>query len=160
MDLPSPLFEQRALLAASIYGQRNDVPAAIAALAPLNSAAADEARAAVWEQANDWPAAEQALSAYVARTVPETGDLDDTQRRSLLRLATAAARADDAPALAALRAREEPRIGSGPLADMFRLLTADPVRSTADLPRSKREVGLARAVPDGLKAFQPATATR
>jgi len=43
---------------------------------------------------------------------------------------------------------------------MFRLLTADPVRGTGDLARAKREVGLARALPEGLKAFQPATATR
>ena len=107
-----------------------------------------------------WPGAERALTAYVAKVVPETGDLDDSHRRALLRLATAAARAGDAEALAALRTREEGRIGTGPMADMFRLLTADPVRGTGDLARAKREVGLARALPEGLKAFQPATATR
>jgi hypothetical protein len=154
------LFETRALLAASAYGQRGDTKAAIAALAPLDSAGADEARATVQEQANDWPAAEQALTDYVAKSVPETGGLDDNHRRALLRLATAAARADDSAALAGLRAREEPRIGTGPLADMFRLLTAGPVRGTADLARAKREVGLARALPDGLNALQPATTTR
>jgi 2-methylcitrate dehydratase PrpD len=44
-------------------------------------------------------------------------------------LATAAARAGDDAALAALRQREGARMESGPLADMFRLLTADQVRS-------------------------------
>jgi len=159
-ELPPPLFETRALLAASAYSQKGDTRAAIAALSPLVSAAADESRAAVAEQAEDWPAAERALTAYVAKLVPGTGDLDDSHRRALLRLATAAARAGDAEALAALHTREEGRIGTGPLADMFRLLTADPVRGTGDLARAKREVGLARALPEGLKAFQPATATR
>jgi len=159
-ELPPPLFETRALLAASAYSQKGDTKAAIAALSPLTSAAADEQRATVAEQAEDWPGAERALTAYVAKVVPETGDLDDSHRRALLRLATAAARAGDAEALAALRTREEGRIGTGPMADMFRLLTADPVRGTGDLARAKREVGLARALPEGLKAFQPATATR
>jgi hypothetical protein len=159
-DLPPDLFEARALLVASIYAQRGDTKAAMAALAPLGSAAAEEARATVAEQANDWPAAEQALSRYVAQTLPADGELDDTQRQALLRLTTAAARANDSTALADLRAREEARIGSGPLADMFRLLTAGPVRGAADLARAKREVGLARAVPDGLQALKQATATR
>ena len=43
---------------------------------------------------------------------------------------------------------------SGPLADMFRLLTADPVRSTTDLKRSGQEATLARRLPGQLKALQ------
>ena len=37
-------------------------------------------------------------------------------------------------------------MGAGPLADMFRLLTADQVRSVADLKRSGQEAALARAL--------------
>ena len=44
---------------------------------------------------------------------------------------------------------------SGPLADMFRLLTADQVRGVADLKRSGQETALARALPGQLKALQP-----
>ena len=44
----------------------------------------------------------------------------------------------------------------GPLADMFRLLTADQVRSVADLKRSGQEATLARRVcRRQLKALQP-----
>ena len=118
-------------------------------------AAADEARATILERANDWPAAQRALTDYAAKTVPADGKLDDAQRRTLLRLATAAARAGDDAALTALRQREGARMGSGPLADMFRLLTADQVRSVADLKRSGQETALARALPGQLKALQP-----
>jgi hypothetical protein len=159
-DLPAPLFEQRALLAAAIYGKRHDTAAAMAALSPLSSAAADDARAQVQEQANDWPGVERALVAYVAKTVPETGDLTDDNRRALVRLASAASRAGDAATLAALRVREEGRIGTGPLADMFRLLTAEPVRGTSDLPRAKQEAGLVREVPAGLAAIKPDVISR
>ena len=80
--------------------------------------------------------------------------MDDAQRQTLLPLATAAARAGDEAALATLRQRESPRIESGPLADMFRLLTADPVRSSADLKRSGQEATLARALAGQLKGLQ------
>ena len=89
-----------------------------------------------------------------AKTRAADGKLDDAQRRILLRLATAAARAGDDAALTALRQREGARMGSGPLADMFRLLTADQVRSVADLKRSGQETALARALPGQLKALQ------
>jgi hypothetical protein len=68
---------------------------------------------------------------------------------------TAAARAGDEAALSAIRQREGQRMGSGPLADMFRLLTADPIRGVADLKRAGREAGLARDLPNQLKAVQP-----
>jgi hypothetical protein len=87
--------------------------------------------------------------------VPGEGKLDDAQRRTLLRLATAAARAGDTAALSELRRREGPRIGSGPLADMFRLLTADQISNVADLKRSAQETtALARDLPGQLKAAQ------
>jgi hypothetical protein len=44
----------------------------------------------------------------------------------------------------------------GPLGDMFRLLTADPVRNAGDLKRSGQEAALARELPVELKAVQPA----
>jgi hypothetical protein len=123
-------------------------------LEPVKTAAADEARATILERNNDWAGAERALTDYVTKTVPADGALDDTQRRNLLRLATAAARAGDDPALAGLRQHETARMGTGPLADMFRLLTADQVRSVADLKRSGQEATLARGLPAGLKALK------
>ena len=154
-DLPPDLVERRTLLLAEADAHRGNTDKALAALGSLNTAAADEARAGILERGNDWPAAEKALTDYSAKTVPAQGKLDDGQRRTLLRLATAAARAGDDVTLTALRQRETTRMETGPLADMFRLLTADQVRSVADLKRSGQEAVLARRLPDGLKALQP-----
>lgn len=82
------------------------------------------------------------------------GALQDSQRRTLLRLATAAARADDGSALATLRQQNAARMDTGPLADMFRLLTADPVRNIAELKRSAQETTLAHALPNQLQTLQ------
>jgi hypothetical protein len=153
-DLPAELVERRTLLLATADARRGDGEHALAVLGTLSSAAADEARATILERANDWPAAQRALADYAAKTVPAEGRLDDAQRRSLLRLATAAARAGDDAALTALRRREGARMETGPLADMFRLLTADQVRSAADLKRSGQEAALAHELPGQLKALQ------
>ncbi len=157
-ELPSGLIERRQLLYAGATARRGDYAAAMAAIADLDSAAAGLSRADIMEQAQDWPGAERALADYVAKAVPETGALTDPQRQALLRLATAAARAGDDTALSGMKVRDTARMGSGPLADMFRLLTADPILGTADLQRSRQEVGMARAVPAGLKALQPCAA--
>jgi hypothetical protein len=154
-DLPDELVERRTLILATAYARRGETERALAALAPLTSLAADQTRVTILERANDWPAAQRALTDYAAKTVPAEGELDDAQRQTLLRLATATARAGDTAALGTLRERAGARMGTGPLADMFRLLTADPVRSVADLPRSGQEAGLARQLPGDLKAVQP-----
>jgi hypothetical protein len=154
-DLPAALNEQRVLVRADAQARWGDVAGAISTLAGLGSAAADEARIDILEQAKDWLGADRALADYVAKTVPETGELNETARRSVLRLATAAARAGDEATLTSLRERQEARMGTGPLADMFRLLTADPVQGTGDLARAVREVGYARALPANLQAMRP-----
>ena len=154
-DLPQDLLERRTLLAAAAYARRGENDLALTALRKLDTPAAAEAQAAILERANDWPAAQHALADYAARTIPPDGALDASQRQTLLRLATAAARAGDAAALTALRQREMVRMGGGPLADMFRLLTADPVHSAADLKRSAQEAALARDLPAQLKALEP-----
>jgi hypothetical protein len=153
-DLPPDLAERRTLLLAAAHSRRGDTERALATLRTLNSAAADDARATIHERADDWAAAQLALTDYAAKTIPHDGKLDDGQRRTVLRQVTAAARAGDEAALTSIRQREGTRMGSGPLADMFRLLTADPIRGVADLKRAGREAGLARDLPNQLKAVQ------
>ena len=85
-------------------------------------------------------------------TLPDSGMLDEAQTRTVLRLATATARAGDTARLATLRQTYGPRIGAGALGDMFRLLTAEPISTTADIMRSQREMSLAASLPAGLKA--------
>jgi hypothetical protein len=153
-DAPADLVERRTLLLAAAHARLGDAVRALAVLAPLDTASADEARATILERANDWPAAEKALNTYAAKVVPAEGKLDDGQRRTMLRLATAAARAGDAATLTVLRQGTGTRMETGPLADMFRLLTADQIRSVGDLKRSGQEAVLARELPSQLKAVQ------
>jgi tetratricopeptide (TPR) repeat protein len=153
-DLPKDLADRRTVLLATAQARGGDTEHALSELQTVDSPAGDEARAAILERANNWPAAQKALASYAAKTVPPDGALDETQRRTLLRLATAAARAADDATLATLRQTDTARMGSGPVADMFRLLTADKVRSVSDLKRSGQEAALARALPAELKALQ------
>jgi hypothetical protein len=157
--LPAPLTEQRILLFAAASARTGERDKALAALSGLTSPAADEARATILEQARDWAGATTALAEQVRKTTPTDGALDEAQRRLLVRLASAAAQAGDETALAGLRAHEAGRIGSGPLADMFRVLIANPVHGVADLQRAARETALMRGLPQGLKALDPATRT-
>ncbi len=151
--LPTALAEQRAVLAARVQATQGHVPAALAALAAIGSAPADRAAATIAERAGDWPGAERALHAYVGRALPAAGGLDPAQQQVLLRLATATVRAGDAAGVAALRA-EQPRMGTGPLADMFRLLTGPAIRSVADLSRAGTEAALAGRLGSALKAVR------
>jgi hypothetical protein len=145
-DMADAVKERRALITARVEAQRGHTRSAVEALADSDTPDADEERAAILEQANDWPAARDALTTLAARVVPDSGTLDDKQLRIMLRLATAAARAGDDATLASLRDKLRTRLGSGPQADLFRLLTEAPVRGTADLGRARAEMGLARAI--------------
>ena len=159
-DLPPDLAEKRALLRADALAQTGNAPAAVALLQALGTPAATQARAAILEQAQDWAGAEQAWSDYTTKSLPETGVLDDGQARALLRLTTAAARAGDDAALANLRTRYGSRLASGAFADMFRLLTAEPVLGTGDLKRARQESILAQSLPANLKSLDGAAPSR
>ena len=150
-DMPEPVRERRAVITAQVDAKRGDVRGAIETLAGAKDAEADSARAAILEQAKDWPAARDALKALADRTIPPEGKLVEAQQRLLLRLATAAAHAGDDAALTSLRETMQPRFGAGASADMFRLLTAAPVRGVADLGRARAEMGLARSIAGGSK---------
>lgn len=152
-DLPAALAEKRLLLRANIMARAGDTAGATTALATLSSPAAIEARATILEQAQDWSGAEKAWSDYASTILPDAGPLDDRQATTLLRLTTAAARAGDEATLASLQGRFGGRLANGALADMFRLLTTEPVRGTGDLKRVRQEVSLAQSLPASLKAL-------
>ena len=80
--------------------------------------------------------------------------LGDPQRRLLLRQATLLALAGDDQALGALRELQASRMGEGPLAKAFALLTADPLRGLSDLPRLQRELQPFRNLPARLEALR------
>jgi hypothetical protein len=152
-DLPPAVEEERTILFARATAERGAIGPATAALAALGTAAADEARASLFERANDWPGAVAALASYAQKTVPADGPLAEVPARTLLRLASAAARAGDEALLGRLRDRELPRMPAGQIAEMFRVLTEGPVQGVADLPRAAQEAALARGVPAALKSL-------
>jgi hypothetical protein len=153
--LPADLAEQRALLRGNAMARRGDAAGGVAILAAFKTGPAAAARAQILENTNDWPGAAQAWSECVGLTVPDSsGPLDEAATRTILRLATATARAGDQTALAALRAKYADGIGTGPLGDMFRLLTEEPVRTSQDLGRSKQEMNFAVSLPASMKALQ------
>jgi hypothetical protein len=159
-NLPPELTEQRTILRAEVVARLGDPAAGAAMLVPFRTGRATEARAQILENASDWAGAEQAWSDCVGLTLPDSGTLDENQTRTMLRLATATARASDDAGLASLRVKYGSRIGPGPLGDMFRLLTAEPVTTTADIGRSQREISLAASLPSDLKALRAGTAQR
>jgi len=149
-DMDDAARQRRALITARVEAKRGNPGEAVATLSGNLTLEADEERAAILEHAQDWPAARDALVRLAARVVPDSGMLTDAQRKVVLRLATAAARADDDATLASLRDKLGARIGSGAQADMFRLLTAPPVRGTSDLPRVRADLGALRGVADDM----------
>jgi hypothetical protein len=147
--LPAPLVEQRTLALARARAAQGDLSGATAALQALGTPATDDLRATLLSQASDWPGSLAALSDLAAKTVPADGPLSDGMQDTVLRQATSAAQAHDAALLADLSRRYGPRL-AGPRADLFRVLTAAPLQSPADLPRAAAELALARVLPDRL----------
>ena len=150
--LPPPLVERRTIVAARLEAHAGHTGRAAALLAALDSPAADDLRAALLEEAQDWRGSAAALQDLVAKTVPPGGPLSPAQQETLLRLASAYARGGDDPGLRAMGAREGQRI-DGPRSGMFRLLTAAPVTAVDDLRRSSEELTTAKSIPGGLAAI-------
>ncbi len=150
--LPAPLAEQRTLALARARAAQGDLGGAAAGLQALGTPAADDLRATLLSQASDWPGSLAALSDLAAKTVPVEGALSDGMQDTVLRQATAAAQAHDAATLAELSRRDGERL-AGPRADLFRVLTAAPLQSSADLPRAAAELAMARTLPDRLHSL-------
>ena len=155
--LPAPVAEQRTLALARARAAQGDLSASVATLQALNTPAADDLRATLLSQASDWPGSLAALSDFAAKTVPADGALTDGMQDTVLRQATAAARAHDAAALTELARRYGARL-AGPRADLFRVLTAAPLQSPSDLPRAAAELALARALPNRLQGLSTQSA--
>jgi hypothetical protein len=151
--LSPALLTERALLAARVAAGRGNLALAMSLLADQTGADADETRASLLEAAHDWPAAETALATYVAAAVPADGPLSDDGGRIVLRLASAAAQANDEAKLAELAHAYGDRFAEGPLAQMFRVLTGKPVQGVGDLPQITKGIAAARALPVALQAL-------
>ncbi|MBR0671833.1 hypothetical protein GXW76_11685 [Roseomonas soli] len=152
--MPEPVATARALIrvrALSRRGARDEAMSVLAALGPAGA----EARADLHAEARDWPAAAAAQRQHLAAKLPPApAPLGQAERMAVARAAAYAALAGDETALAELRAAHGARMEGGPLAEAFAMLTADPLRGVADLPRLQREIGVLRAMPSRLEALR------
>lgn len=154
--LPRTLVRERRILEARALADSGETAAALAALGELADPAALDLRAGIAAGRGDWAAAVPALAALAAATLPPPGAaLDEAQRRNLVRLTAAAALAGQTDLLGQLARERGEAMRDGPLSEPFRLLTADPLRGAADLPRIAAELQLARALPQALAAIAP-----
>ena len=158
--LPPDLAEQRAILLAGSVARLGNPAEAAELLTPFRSNLAMETRARIQEAAAGWTEAAKTRVDLVALTVAESGPLDGSEAQAVLRLTTATARAGNDAGLAELLVKFGGRIGTGPAGDLFRVLTAEPIRTSADIGRSQRETRLAASLPSGIKALQPVAAAR
>ena len=142
--LPPALLESRALSFAVASAKKGDMPTATRALLALDSEAADGAMASIAEASGNWADAQLALSRLAARAVPPSGNLDEGQARVMLRLASAVSRLGDDVGLAKLRVQTEGRLPTGQTRDLFRLLTAQPVRAVPELVGGARDMAVAK----------------
>ncbi|HUA77067.1 MAG TPA: hypothetical protein VMA86_05310, partial [Acetobacteraceae bacterium] len=122
-DLPPALAERRTMIYARAMAAEGRNGPALAALASFDDAEANTLRAGLLEKSGNWAGAEAALAGLAASGIPASGPLSEADQRLLVRLASSATEVGDASGLADLRAEYGPRMGEGPLADMFRLLT-------------------------------------
>lgn len=160
-EAPPPLMRRRALLRARALARRGDRDGAEQVLAGLGPAGA-EPRAELRAEAQDWAGASAAQMEHLAAALPPAPTpLERAERAALARAAAYAALAADEALLAALRDAHGPRMADGPLAEAFALLTGDPLRGIADLPRLTQEIGMLRVLPRRLEALRgPVPVTR
>ncbi len=103
----------------------------------------------------DWTAAAAVLRQHLASALPPPPALlEEPQRRVVARTAAMLALAGDEAGLAALREAEAGRMSDGAFSEAFTLLTAGRMAGTADLPRLRRELELARLLPGRLEALR------
>jgi len=150
-ELAPALQRERALLEARAraaqgqgQGEGQGEASAFAALGPDG----DEALAEFLAERRNFAGAAAALGRHLDRAVQgKSAPLQPGLVRALVRQAALLALAEDAPGLAGLRVARGPILAGSPGEAAFNLLTSDPVRGLADLPRLQRELELFRVLP-------------
>ncbi len=152
--LDPPLVTQRGLLRAQALARRGAGAEADALLASLGTGAAAK-RAELRAEAQDWPGAAAAMAQHLSAALPAApAPLGVEDRAAIARTAAYLALAGDDSGLSALRAAHGARMEGGALAEAFGVLTSDPLRGVADLPRLQRELGMMRLMPTRLDALR------
>jgi hypothetical protein len=152
--LEPELLRQRGLVEARALARLGDAPRAVTVLRGLGLAGLAPLADLLAEQ-QDWSGAAAALAGHLeAEAPPAPARLGPDRQRDLARLAAFASLAGDEPMLAGLRERYADRLAKGPLAETFQLLASAPVQSTAELPRMRQELDIARRLAGNLEALR------
>lgn len=143
------LTENRTLLRARLLAASGKATDALAALSNQTGRIAIDLRATILEGRHDWTGAAAVLAA--SRESSGFATLPDAvQRQRILREARDDSDAGDTAAMRNLRSAGQKTFLSGQGADLFAVLTAEPIQSVADLSRSAREVAGMQALPASL----------
>ncbi len=147
--LESKLVTQRGLLRARLLALSGRQSDALGILSGMQGDAAILLQAHILEDRRDWAEAGRLLESQID-TPSFAGKSDQVQRDMILRLANDESEAGDMTALRRLRSTQGARFASGPGAELFAVLTQEPVLAVDDLPRSARELQAVRALPASL----------
>ena len=147
--LEAPLVSKRRLLRASLLAKTGQTGDALGVLSGIQDEPALELQTGILEQSHDYAQAAKLLAAFI--DAPAFTKLpDQTQRNLILRLANDESELGDMAALHRLRDAQGSHFTSGPDAELFAVLTQEPIKATADLPRSAKELDKLRALPASL----------
>ncbi len=148
-DLDSALVASRGLLRARLLAASGRTNDALSILANVQTEAAIDLQAKILEDRHDWGAAGRLLEATLGS--PAFGARPERAQRDLiLRLANDASQAGDMAALRRLRESQGKRFASGAGAELFAVLTQEPVQAVSDLPRAGAELEAVKALPASL----------
>ena len=147
--LDSPLVSRRGMLRARILAKTGQTGDALGVLSGIQDEPALELQTGILEQSRDFAEAAKLLGAFIAS--PAFSKLpEQTQRNLILRLANDESELGDMAALHRLRDAEASHFTDGPDAELFAVLTQEPIKATTDLPRAAKELDKLRALPASL----------
>jgi hypothetical protein len=147
--LDAPLVSRRGMLRARILAKTGQTGDALGVLAGIQDEPALELQTGLLEQNRDFTQAASLLNAFLAG--PAFPKLpEQTQRNLILRLANDESELGDMAALHRLRDAQGSHFSGGSDAELFAVLTQEPINATTDLPRAAKELDKLRALPASL----------
>ena len=147
--LDPPLVSRRGMLRARLLAKTGQTGDALGVLSGIQDEPALELQTGILEQNRNFAEAAKLLDAFIASPAfPKMPD--QTQRNLILRLANDESELGDMAALHRLRDAEASHFTDGPDAELFAVLTQEPIKATADLPRAAKELDKLRALPASL----------
>jgi hypothetical protein len=153
-DITPALQSARKLVEARALLRLGETEAAVARYREAGTEAAPEL-AELLAARQDWAGAAAVLRAHLVAALPPPPEpLPEGSRRLVARTAALLTLAGDEAGLAGLREAEGARMADGAFEIPFTLLTAARLAGPGDLPRLRRELELARALPSRLKTLR------